>query len=105
MVNSNEIDLTLNVEGNTASDEELQAMDRWAICPQCKALHSSSHSLAFYVYRGEGSSDAINICGKCGLKHSAHLPDNYSQLKMPHEFQAHGAFELDFYYCGCKGWD
>lgn len=65
----------------------------------------SSFNLPFFEFRGEGSRDSKWHCKHCFYYEPVHDP-NYSHYKpLDHEFEAHGAFEYDRYYCGCRGWD
>lgn len=78
-----------------------------ANCANCKTIVPSSPNLAFFEYLGENSVAALTRC-KCGYNLSAHC---YSLARVNPEpikcsrFTAHGAYEYDRYYCGCRGWD
>lgn len=72
----------------------------------------SALSLAFFEYKGEDSNKALNACKKCGYYQIAHTLENAIRLHRnpddyikDHEFEPHGAYEFDEYYCGCWGWD
>lgn len=63
----------------------------------------SSFDLPFFEYLGVESPRAITIC-KCGYFFEAHT----DKARFPitdHEFESHGPWEFDRYYCGCRGWD
>jgi hypothetical protein len=83
-------------------------MRRFAKCCEESPIMESSKSLAFYEFRGEGSKDAINLC-ICGYHRVAHVPDlTHSCTKNCghcNNFQPHGPYEYDRYYCGHMGWD
>lgn len=59
--------------------------------------------LAFFEYRGPGSPAATEQCKKCGYLKMAHDEGRTQQGKC--EFEPHGPYEFDKYYCGCWGWD
>lgn len=70
----------------------------------CKKLETSSTTLAFFEFRGEGSEQALRSCKHCGFYIEAHRFDGPKQC-LGHEFESHGAYEFDSYYCGHAGWD
>lgn len=77
---------------------------RQAKCASCGHTAQSSYSLAFFKYRGEGSHDALHHCKNCMYYESAHnMPGRpFAKCK---DFEPHGPYEYDEYYCGCRGWD
>lgn len=88
---------------------------REAICT-CKRVVPSGPSLAFFEFTGEGSERARTSCKNCGYSECAHsaehmarnVPSNRKTVIEQgkcHGFEPRGAFEYDFYYCGCRGWD
>jgi hypothetical protein len=84
--------------------------DRIARCAYgCGEERPSSPALAFYEYRGEGSSYALTGCGNCGYNVTAHTEERRAQPhlqgKLCAEFTPRGPHEFDIYYSGCRGWD
>lgn len=80
---------------------------RMAICPHCKKTVPSSLSLAFFEYRGSGSKWEEN-CKNCGIFHKDQPVFRYKGRNEVHcsKYEPRvGGFELDLYYCGCRGWD
>lgn len=105
---------------------------RFAICGYATKRDGSKHTaipssydLAFFVYKGPGSTWAVEKC-KCGYLKAAHEPDPAGreypnararkgfgtkmnaaggQLIEDHAFEPIGPAEFDEYYCGCYGWD
>lgn len=80
----------------------------------CGKTKPSSKDLAFFRYKGEGSSPADLTCGFlikgsiCHAHPEVHQEINPSTKRAgitDHEHQPHGAFEFDEFYCGCSGWD
>ena len=67
----------------------------------CGKEKESSVDLAFFEFKGVGSHRAENICKHCGY----HLIPHTNGKITDHEFEPHGPFEFDEYYCGCQGWD
>ena len=49
---------------------------RLARCPYCKTTKPSSPDLAFFEFRGPGSSEAEEHCGHCGYHRMAHDPEH-----------------------------
>lgn len=79
---------------------------RTAKC-SCGRATQSSADLPFFEYKGAGSSAALDTCKRCAyfsVAHTFEVMEKNSSLKCK-EFEAHGAFEFDGYYCGCWGWD
>ncbi len=65
---------------------------------------SDPAKLAFFVYMGPGSLEAVDIC-KCGYAKIAHdEPERRKNIKC-RQFTPKGPREFDKFYCGCKGWD
>lgn len=67
----------------------------------CQCEKPSSPDLAFFVFQGEASPYATEIC-KCGMHKIAHRPTGNCKCQ---NFVAQGPAQHDRYYCGCKGWD
>lgn len=79
---------------------------RQAKC-SCGRTAPSSPELAFFEFRGPGSEAALEMCKHCPYNVRAHRPEVMAKndaLKCT-SFEAHGAFEFDKYYCGCRGWE
>ena len=81
----------------------------------CGRSKPSSLDLAFFEYVGPGSPESTNRC-KCGYFKCAHTKEGMAgNVKHNRKtviergecrgFEAHGPFEFDRYYCGCRGWD
>lgn len=80
---------------------------RVAVCYGHCAKLPSTPSLAFFVYRGEGSPSAAQ-CATCGCVQEAHLPINPHTGRegiTGHPYAPRGPWPTDSYYCGCMGWD
>lgn len=77
----------------------------------CGNERPSSPGLAFFQFRGEGSRDALAACKTCWLYEVAHVVDPTRVDSRPHPetighaFEPHGAFDVDLFYDGCRGWD
>lgn len=87
---------------------EFSNRPRMAKCG-CGALRPSIDfkNLAFFEYRGKGSTAATESCKNCKYHQNAHRPEVMAKntaLKCTN-FEPHGAFEFDVFYCGCRGWD
>lgn len=68
----------------------------------------SSWGLAFFEFQGEGSHEALDMCGTCRYAKVAHGEINVMTGRAgitDHEFVPRGPAEFDRYYCGCWGWD
>lgn len=94
----------LGIDINPVPDPDLTG--RKAKCTCCSTFKPSSLSLWFFEFRGEGSPDAIHTCKNCGFYDSAHTPEK--QLKNEYickNFEAHGAWDYDLFYCSCRGCD
>jgi hypothetical protein len=67
---------------------------------------SDPDSLAFFQYRGPGSSHATTTC-KCGYALEAHdKPHVQKQCAITGKGQTpRGPAPYDSFYCGCRGWD
>jgi hypothetical protein len=75
---------------------------------RCDSTRPSGWSLAFFEYRGEGSRDATETCGTCGMHEVVHAEINPSTGRpgvTTHPFVQRGAYDTDSFYCGCAGWD
>lgn len=74
-----------------------------------KQLSAEYQRLAFFQYRGEGSPDALNTCKHCKFHRIAHENKIAGKAQMAKQicdnFEPHGAWDFDSYYCGCRGWD
>lgn len=73
----------------------------------CRRLEPSSRDLAFFEFCGEGSERATKTCKNChyhAVAHTAAVMAKNDALKCTN-FEPHGPFEFDSYYCGCRGWD
>lgn len=76
----------------------------------CGKTEDSRHGLAFIEFRGELSRRAREQCRNCKNHYVTHLELNTTTGRLGHmfgvcDFEPHGSFEFDEYYCGCKGWD
>lgn len=92
--------------GQVASMSENVAVARVAKCGCGRAEPSSKH-LAFFQDRGPDSKDAQHTCKQCHYYDVAHTPEVMARNKNLKctDFEPHGAFEFDSFYCGCRGWD
>lgn len=89
-----------------AIDDAPDLTGRLARCGCTRQTVPSSVTLAFFEFRGEGSHSACNQCRHCGYYEVAHrITDRPFAAWMGHEFEPHGAYEFDLYYCGHGGWD
>ena len=76
---------------------------RFAQCSYgCDHSVPSHAGLPFFEYTGDGSRRAIIECKNCPYYEEAHGKGHKQVCK---NFEPHGAFEFDSYYCGCYGWD
>lgn len=82
-------------------------MNRKAKCSHCGKIVQSNTTLQFFIYRGENSSESNQICKNCGYHVDAHNLNNllYLQNIVCNDFQKHGPWEYDSFYCGCNGFD
>jgi hypothetical protein len=73
----------------------------------CGAEVESSPELPFFTSRAAGSSEAEESCKNCKYKKAAHSRETMARNKTLkcHNFEPHGEFETDQFYCGCRGWD
>jgi hypothetical protein len=89
----------------------LDLTGRKARCCNEASERDSSLDLAFFEYLGADSHKAKTMCGNCRFYEMAHDPEvtkNYVQGKPKRvcdNFEPHGAYEFDSYYCGHSGWD
>jgi hypothetical protein len=96
----------------TERDAPPDLTGRTARCGCGKERPSSDRDhLAFFEYRGEGSSSAANC--ECGYSPVAHDPETphlrergtvIDQGKCS-GYRPRGDIGTDSYYCGCRGWD
>lgn len=77
---------------------------RQARCPSCKTERPSSPELPFFEYRGPGSSAATDACANCCYYDVAHEGPR-ANSRICDSFVPHGAWDVDLFYCGCRGWD
>lgn len=80
--------------------------EREAKCDFCGEVEKSSKDLPFFIYRGKGSKYSKEYCKNCKYTSAAHRPT--IQANNPNickNFEPHGPFQYDLYYCGCGGWD
>jgi len=89
----------------TVADPQPDLTGRTAKCGY-HAEKPSNPSLPFFVFCGEGSREAMDIC-KCGYAEAAHRAGvwTYDTGETNHPFEPRGALPHDRYYCGCQGWD
>lgn len=75
----------------------------------CGRKTASTMNLAFFEFRGEGSTRSLTTCADCGSAEVLHREFNpvtqRPGTKLDHKFVPRGAFEFDSFYCGCYGWD
>ena len=105
IINQQESDMTENKQESAIQTADPLVAGRMAKCT-CGRTEPSSPKLAFFEFCGEGSRDAVDICG-CGYHSVAHTPEVMARnpaLKCS-TFKASGPREFDRYYCGCRGWD
>ncbi len=77
---------------------------RTSLCAYCREEAPSSKDLPFFEFRGEGSSEATDIC-QCRYHRIAHGKPPKPGVKVCGEFSPRGAVDYDRHYCGCRGWD
>jgi hypothetical protein len=79
---------------------------RLAICG-CGNTEPSRAGLAFFEYLGPGSRRAVTQCKHCRYSVEAHDPAVMARNKALTctNFEPHGGFESDSFYCGHAGWD
>lgn len=91
---------------------------RVASCAYCGKEEPSSEELAFFIYRGPGSSYATDLCVKCRYRRMAHTKQFAPGATVPSPnltviergycdgFVARAeGLATDEYFCGCRGWD
>lgn len=80
---------------------------RMARCAYCKTerLSSERDQLPFF----EDKSDESDTCLHCHYFESAHEKKKAGAPgltdRICDNFEPHGAWAWDMYYCGCRGWD
>ena len=99
--------------------EAIIAGARQARCPHCKTERPSTPDLPFFEYRGPGSRSAKEQC-VCGYYEVAHDPAHMDTLVHDRDgkrrptvvesgrcsgFVPRGPWDVDLFYCGCRGWD
>ena len=88
--------------------DDLVVFGRYAKCCAESPILPSSKDLAFFEYKGKGSYEATMSC-KCGYYEVAHIPGETHTCTQYcghcNDFQPHGPYEYDRYYCGHSGWD
>lgn len=88
----------------------MNLQNRIARC-DCGREAPSSTDLAFFEYRGEGSTAATSTCKVCRYHELAHEraandPDaTHLRHILGHDFEPRGGVDVDIFYCGCRGWD
>jgi hypothetical protein len=105
------------VGATTPGNTEIVVGNRTARCT-CGVTRPSSEreKLAYFQYRGEGSSEATRRCRNCSYYDRAHDPHEMAknvpsnrrtvvELGECSGFEPHGAYEFDSFYCGHAGWD
>ena len=98
----------VSLEGRTARCTHYGQAPRNNECDQCRKTgvcrceRPSSPDLAFFVFQGEGSPFATEIC-KCKMHKVAH-GKGFSNCKCK-EFVPQGPSVHDRFYCGCKSWN
>lgn len=73
----------------------------------CGRTEPSNRDLAFFEFKGEGSDAALTHCKNCQYSQPAHTPEamaRNTRLKCTN-FEPLGAYEMDRFYCGCRGWE
>lgn len=92
------------------SEQTMNLDGRVARCA-CGMEKPSSPDLAFFEYRGEGSSVATTSCKTCRYHRIAHEraandPEaTHLRHILGHDFEPVGGLDEDIFYCGCRGWD
>jgi len=96
---------------------EEKLVGRYAKCTMCGKIRNSLMTLPFFEFRGEGSREAKEVCHKCGM-FSKTIPTKNGKVcycgtdtPIPNvctnlgEKCVFGPFDVDWYYCGCRGWE
>lgn len=88
-------------------EETVDLSGRTAVCPSCNDNPEPSDvNLPFFEYRGPGSHRANCMCKNCGFYDVAHVePRKPNSMCQCRNFEPHGPYDTDLYYCGCWGWN
>jgi hypothetical protein len=86
----------------TVNLAEIDLTGRKAKCYCGKTTESNLNRCAFFEHKGADSFAAQNHCKNCHYYKGAH---NQDYERVCNNFEPHGPFEFDSYYCGCHGWD
>lgn len=82
---------------------------RVASCSYCSRTLPSNSNMPFFEDRSGGSKIAIQTCKHCRCYPQAHVRREDGQypsvIGRPHAFEAHGEYQTDRFYCGCRGWE
>jgi len=91
--------------------EQPDLTGRIATCCGETSWKPSSFQLAFFEYRGPGSKVALTTCKHCHYSEFAHT-NKAKQTERGRKnnnicdsYLPNGPWEMDRYYCGCRGWD
>jgi hypothetical protein len=85
--------------------ENIELNRRTAHCSACARETESNWDLPFFEYRGTASVVSTEQC-KCGYAYAAHPSvSKYPLRGACEQFRAHGPYDYDLFYCGCRGWD
>lgn len=73
----------------------------------CSCEQDSSLDLPFFEYYGPRSYKAVAACKNCKYEKMAHerkrsFADTSTVCS---NFEPHGPYEFDSFYCGCQSWD
>jgi hypothetical protein len=70
-------------------------------CPNCNADALRYLGKVEYMWGCDNCTGAFTDAEVVGRRH----PTPKNPAIQPHEFEPHGPYEYDKYYCGCRGWD
>lgn len=68
----------------------------------CGKTEPITKNLPFFESRDTGSRQATQSCKHCRYYDVAH---GKGHKVVCNNFEPHGAYQYDSYYCGCDGWD